>query len=59
MCPAQVVALVDGREQYARQGKKSRAAALDHHLQTMRGAGLVLEQRNLPIGDVVWVARSR
>ena len=55
----EVVLLVDGREQYSRSGTASRNDALQVHLSRMRGAGLAVEHRTLPIGDALWVARSR
>ncbi|EFN56306.1 hypothetical protein CHLNCDRAFT_144716 [Chlorella variabilis] len=55
----EVLMLVDGREQYRRDGGQGNRAALDAHIATMRAAGLAVEQRQLPIGDAVWVARSR
>lgn len=55
----EVVLLVDGREQYSRSGAANRNEALQIHLSRMRGAGLAVEHRTLPIGDALWVARSR
>lgn len=55
----EVVLLVDGREQYSRSGTANRNEALQVHLSRMRGAGLAVEHRTLPIGDALWVARSR
>jgi len=60
----EVVLLVDGREQYSRytghaSSTTSRNAALASHLQRMQGCGLAVEHRTLPIGDALWVARSR
>ncbi len=55
----EVVLLVDGREQYSRSGTANRNDALQIHLSRMRGAGLAVEHRTLPIGDALWVARSR
>jgi len=56
----EVLLLVDGREQYSRGANNaSRTAALSNHLQSMQSSGLAVEQRVLPIGDALWVARSR
>lgn len=58
----EVVLLVDGREQYSRttaNGTANRNDALQTHLTRMQGAGLVVEHRTLPIGDALWIARSR
>lgn len=64
-----VVLIVDGREQYSRSGSQRGGAslnnpdsgrdALKHHLLQMRNAGLQVEERQLPVGDALWVARNK
>ncbi|KAL4448611.1 hypothetical protein ABPG75_005830 [Micractinium tetrahymenae] len=55
----EVVLLLDLREQFGRAAGQGTAAARDGHMSTMRQAGLAVEGRQLPIGDAIWVARSR
>ena len=58
----EIVLLVDGREQYSRAtvtATADRTVVLQTHLTRMRGAGLVVDHRTLPIGDALWVARKR
>jgi crossover junction endonuclease MUS81 len=50
-----VILLIDGREQYNRAG----GASLDVHLNRLRATGLTVEERQLPIGDALWIARSK
>jgi ERCC4-type nuclease len=50
-----VILLIDGREQYNRAG----GASLDVHLNRLRATGLSVEERQLPIGDALWIARSK
>lgn len=54
-----VVLLVDAREQFHRAGAGGRAQALSQHLEALRRQGVAVEERTVPVGDAVWVARSR
>ncbi|PRW44966.1 Crossover junction endonuclease MUS81 [Chlorella sorokiniana] len=55
----EVLLVLDQREQYSRGTGQGRLSALEQHMAKMRQAGLVVEDRHLPIGDGVWIARSR
>ncbi|KAL4424621.1 hypothetical protein ABPG77_002239 [Micractinium sp. CCAP 211/92] len=55
----EVVLLLDLREQFGRSAGQGAAAAREGHMATMRKAELAVEGRSLPIGDAIWVARSR
>ena len=56
----EIILLVDEREQYASTNSEgSRSVSLSTHLARMQQAGLVVEQRLLPIGDALWIARQR
>ena len=54
----QVVLILDSREQYNNVGK-NRIESLSAHLQMVRSHYANVEVRELKVGDVVWIARSR
>ncbi|KDD74336.1 hypothetical protein H632_c1391p0, partial [Helicosporidium sp. ATCC 50920] len=53
-----VVALVDAREHFGGGSGGGRGEALRGHMDALRARGLRVEERTLPVGDVVWVARA-
>lgn len=54
----EVVLILDSREQYSNVGK-NRIESLSAHLQMVRSHYANVEVRELKVGDVVWIARSR
>ena len=55
-----IVLLIDNREQYAHAASDGgRAGALEAGLARLRERGIPAEPRALPIGDALWVARSK
>lgn len=58
-----LILLLDGREQYSMTtvawSASNRVEALERHISFLNGAGLKAEQRILPVGDAIWIARSR
>lgn len=56
----EVVLVIDHREQIRREQGKGRVETLEALVQRIRDKGIpVISDLSLPIGDVVWVARSR
>ena len=51
-----VVLLVDTRERFHGRGND---ASLAHHLERIKGQGVLAETRGLGIGDALWVAREK
>lgn len=54
-----VVFLLDAREVFARAAGQGRSEALAQHLARLRDMGLVVEERTLPAGDGLWIARCK
>ncbi|KAL6763923.1 restriction endonuclease type II-like protein [Haematococcus lacustris] len=59
----EVVLLMDNRERFSmRHGGQALShvgAGREVHAAVLRSRGITVEEKSLPIGDVVWVARSR
>jgi hypothetical protein len=52
--------LVDEREQFRQAAKGDRATSMQTNLERIRGnSGICVENRTLPTGDAMWVARCR
>ena len=51
-----VVLLVDTRERFHGRGNDS---SLAHHIERIKGQGVLAETRGLSIGDALWVAREK
>jgi len=57
-----ILLLLDNREQFAHTSgsrKVARPEAMSAHAERLRTAGLAVELRSLPVGDVLWVARCK
>ena len=54
-----IVLLVDCREQFAHGPQGGRVAGLDEGMQRLQQRGITAEERALPIGDALWIARHR
>jgi ERCC4-type nuclease len=54
-----IVLLVDCREQFAHGPQGGRLAGLEEGMQRLQQRGITAEERSLPIGDALWIARHR
>ncbi|KAL6768739.1 MUS81 [Auxenochlorella protothecoides x Auxenochlorella symbiontica] len=54
-----IIFLLDAREVFTRAADQGRSEALAQHLARLRAMGLVVEERTLPAGDGLWIARSK
>ena len=54
-----IVLLVDCREQFAHGPQGGRLAGLEEGMQRLLQRGIKAEERSLPIGDALWIARHR
>ena len=57
-----VVMLLDNREQFARDAAGAgakRNESFQVHIEQLRGAGIDIEGRGLPVGDALWIARCK
>lgn len=54
-----IIFLVDAREQFSRGAGENRGQSLTGHLEVLRRQGVLVEERTIPVGDALWIARSK